>query len=90
MTVSALTAVNGVKAVQPRTLPPLVTMPHEHHEPPQESAERRHDPQIQGERRIYCRRLQHLPVLLELRSGLERRHHNQRAGDPTEHIDIEA
>lgn len=89
MTVSALTAVKGVKAVQPRTLPPLVTMPHEH-EPPQESAERRHDPQIQGERRIYCRRLQHLPVLLELRSGLERRHHNQRAGDPTEHIDIEA
>lgn len=90
LTVSGLAAVKAAKAVQPRTLPPLVVPPHGHHEPPREPTERRHDTHPQGERRTYCRRVRHLPVLAELRSGLERRRHNQRAGDPTEHIDVEA
>ncbi|HCI14559.1 MAG: hypothetical protein A2063_06315 [Gallionellales bacterium GWA2_60_142] len=89
VTVTALATVKAAKAVQSRTLPPLVATPHEHHEPVRELAERGDYRHGEGERRTYCRRVQHLPVLVELRSGMERRHHNQRAGDPVEHIDIE-
>jgi hypothetical protein len=42
------------------------------------------------ERRKACRRLLHQAVLIELRSGIDRRHHNLREGDVAEHIDIEA
>jgi hypothetical protein len=42
------------------------------------------------DRRKACRRLQHQQVLIELRSGVDRRHHNVREGDVVEHIDIEA
>lgn len=90
VTVTGLAAVKAVKPVQPRTLPPLVTPPHEGHEPAGEVAERRHDPKSQGERRTYCRRLRRLSMLVELRSGLERRHRNQREGDQIEHVDIKA
>lgn len=41
------------------------------------------------ERRIACRRVAHRPVLLDLRSGPDRRHHKLRSSDPTEHIDEE-
>ncbi|MBI5918272.1 MAG: hypothetical protein HY849_02705 [Nitrosomonadales bacterium] len=41
------------------------------------------------ERRKYCRRILHLPVLEELRSGLDRRHHHIRTSDFAEHIDEE-
>lgn len=41
------------------------------------------------ERRKYCRRILHLPVLEELRSGLDRRHHHIRVSDFAEHIDEE-
>lgn len=85
--VNRLAAVKAAQPVQSRTLPPLLVQPHTQHSP--QEAERRHDPHQQGERRIYCRRLQHLPVLVELRSGLDRRHHSQREGDPIEHVDIE-
>ena len=40
-------------------------------------------------RRVACRRVNHRPVLLDLRSGLDRRHHKLRATDPTEHVDEE-
>lgn len=39
------------------------------------------------DRRKYCRRTQHLPVLVELRSGIERRRHDLLANSPHEHID---
>lgn len=42
------------------------------------------------DRRKACRRVKHLPVLVELRSGIDRRHHNLLEGDVAEHIDIEA
>lgn len=42
------------------------------------------------ERRKAARRLRQLPVLLELRSGLDQRRHNQREGDIVEHIDLKA
>lgn len=89
MMVSGLTAVKAVKPVGPRTLPPLVTPPR-HEEPLREAMERRHDTHLHGDRRTYCRRSRQLPVLVELRSGLERRHNKQRTDDPTEHIDINA
>jgi len=39
------------------------------------------------DRRKACRRVSHLPVLIELRSGVERRRHNLRADDLVDHID---
>jgi hypothetical protein len=42
------------------------------------------------ERRVVCRRVSHQPVLLDLRSGIDRRRHNLRGTDLTEHIDEEA
>ena len=85
--VNRITAVKAAQPVQSRTLPPLVVPPHTEHMP--QESERRHDPHLQGERRVYCRRVQHLPVLVEFRSGLDRRHHSQREGDRVEHVDIE-
>ena len=89
--VKALAGIKRVKPVQARTLPPLVVQPHTRHETPAVTAkkeEKRHDPHVHGERRIYCRRIEHLPILVELRSGMERRRHNQRADDITEHVDV--
>ena len=91
--VQALAGIKRAKPVQARTLPPLVVQPHARHEAPPEAIaneEKRHDPHVHGERRTYCRRTEHLPILVELRSGMERRRHNQRASDMTEHIDIKA
>ena len=76
--------------VQQRTLPPLVV---QHQSPvpvkPAEQQERRIEASFQGERRTYCRRIEHLPILVELRSELERRRHNLRTDDTTEHVDEE-
>ena len=87
--VSALFAVKPIKRVQPRTLPPLVIQPHgSHQEATVESTrniERRES--VQESRRKYCRRVSHQPMLEELRSGLERRRHQQRGSDDMEHID---
>ena len=83
-----LPRVQGARPVQPRNLPPLVFQ----HRLPRRNKEeeRRHDPHPQGERRTYCRRTQHQPVLLELRSGRDRRQHRQRNGDMLDHIDENA
>lgn len=91
MMVNGPAATKAVKPVRSRTLQPLVAMPrNQREEAGRELEERRHDPQTQGERRTYCRRALHLPVLMELRTWRERRHRNQRAMDMIEHIDIEA
>lgn len=42
------------------------------------------------DRRKACRRVKHQPVLVELRSGIDRRHQNLLEGDVAEHIDVEA
>lgn len=95
--VKALAAVQRAKPVQARTLPPLVMQPHARHEAPPEVAEKeedsgkeekRHDPHVYGERRLYCRRLERLPMLVELRSEIDRRRRNQRVSDIAEHIDV--
>jgi len=88
--VEALAAVKAAKPVQPRTLPPLVVQPRARPKASPdipERQQRRHDAGIHGERRTYCRRIEHLPALLELRSGFERRRHNQRGDDMTGHVD---
>ncbi len=86
----ALARVKPVKPVQASPSPPLKA---QRHPPPEASGdhtgspERRYDAHVHGERRTYCRRIEHLPILIELRSGIDRRRHQQRAGDLTEHID---
>ncbi len=90
--VKALAGVKPSRPVQERSLPPLVVQPHTQREGEADSVEqpeRRYEPHVHGERRTYCRRIEHLPVLIELRSGIERRRHNQREGDTVEHIDVE-
>lgn len=42
---------------------------------------------LENDRRRVCRRLQHEPVLQELRSGLDRRRRNQRRSDLTTAVD---
>lgn len=89
--VKALAGVQRAKPVQARTLPPLVVQPHARHEAPPEVAgkeEKRHNPHVYGERRIYCRRIERLPMLVELRSEIDRRRRNQRASDIAEHVDV--
>lgn len=91
--VQALDRIRAAKLVRERTLPPLLV-----HHPiqlektfvPGVSEDMRHAPQLHGERRIQCRRIEHRPILVELRSEIERRRHKQRAKDKTEHIDVEA
>ena len=92
MEVKALAGVKPSRPVQERTLPPLIVQPHAQREGEADIVdlpERRYEPHIHGERRTYCRRIEHLPILIELRSGIERRRHNQREGDTVDHIDVE-
>ena len=95
--VKALAGIRRAKPVQARTLPPLVVQPHARHVAPPEVAgkeeaagkeEKRHDPHVHGEHRLYCRRLERLPMLVELRSEIDRRRRNQRASDIAEHVDV--
>jgi hypothetical protein len=88
--VEALVPVKAAKPVQPHEQPPLaVQSPGQPHASPDNAgqAERRHDVHVDGERRTYCRRIEHLPILVELRAGYDRRRHNQRGDDFTEHVD---
>lgn len=84
--------VGPVKRVQERTVPPLVFQPQ--HAPPEtpfipiEATEKWHAALTGEDRRICCRRIAHLPVLEEFRSGADRRRRNQREGDMTEHVDM--
>lgn len=90
--IRALAGVKPSKPVEERTLPPLVVQPHLQREGESDIAdrqERRYEPDIHGDRRTYCRRIEHLPILIELRSGVDRRRHNQRESDTVEHIDVE-
>lgn len=91
--VKALAGVRHAKPVQERTLPPMVVQRRTQHAVHPEAAgneEKGYNPRFHGERRAYCRRVERLPIILELRSGEDRRRHNQRIGDLTEHVDIKA
>lgn len=81
--VKGLTSTHAVKPVHEELEATAVTL----------GAEAQHDAahtQLpQEDRRKACRRIHHQKVLVELRSGLDRRKHNLFAGGATEHIDEE-
>lgn len=89
--VGGLTAIHSVKAVQllEQTVPKV-----DHQTAHQEAARlaelQRHRETLFVDRRKYCRRLNHQAVLVELRSGIDRRRHNLQEGAPVDHIDEEA
>jgi hypothetical protein len=87
--VRGLSATYAVKPVHPREkIVPVI----EHHAVHREAAQPV-EPQrdvLAEERRKVCRRVSHQPVLVEFRSGVDRRRHNFRAGDVVEHIDEQA
>lgn len=86
--VRGLSATHAVKPVHPREqIVPVI----EHHAVHREAAQPA-EPQPRRdvnaeERRKVCLRVSHQPVLVEFRSGVDRRRHNLRAGDVVEHID---
>lgn len=90
----ALAAVNPAKPVRQRTLVPMVKQNFAQREPaeaaqlapPASQIERR----AGADRRVYCRRVQHQPVLLDLRPGVDRRRRSQRKTDIATSIDEEA
>lgn len=85
--VKKLAGARAVKPVQPHASDVRVVMQHKQHEPPRKVEQHEWHEVRQEERRHVCRRVSHQPVLLELRSGVERRRHNLREGDIVEHID---
>jgi hypothetical protein len=87
--VKGLSAAQAVKPVFPREQPVLPNIePHAAQREPMQPAERQEHRAVPFEdRRKACRRVSHLPVLIELRSGIDRRRHSLREGDITEHID---
>ncbi|GAB5605654.1 hypothetical protein [Sideroxyarcus sp. TK5] len=82
--VKSLTGTHAVKPVHEELETVAVTL----------EAEAQHDSGQtslpQEDRRKACRRIHHQKVLVELRSGLDRRKHNLFAGGVAEHIDEEA
>jgi len=91
--VEALAAVKAAKPVQPRSVPPLVVQHRmRSKESPDTSGQQnsRQEVRVHGERRTYCRRIEHLPEFVELRAEFDRRQHNRRGDDVTEHVDEKA
>ena len=83
-----LTRIHAVKPVQlqEQTVPNV-----EQHSAHQEAArlveqQRHHEGPFEDRRKV-CRRVAQQAVLVDLRSGLDRRRHNQREDDLVDHID---
>lgn len=86
--VTGLSAAHAVQPVHPHEQPVVTQVTHHEHA---YRAEAQHRPHVPLEdRRKACRRVSHQAVLIELRSGIDRRHNNLLQGDVAEHIDIEA
>jgi len=85
--VKGLSAAHSLTPVHPHTKPPAYE---DHHENEHQVGSQAPPNVPVEDRRKACRRVSHQPVLIELRSGVDRRHHNLREGDVAEHIDIEA
>jgi hypothetical protein len=89
--VEGVTAVHAVKAVQlQEQAVPKVEQQTVHQEAAGLAELQRHREGGFVDRRKVCRRVKHQPVLEELRSGVERRHHNLLEGDIADHIDESA
>lgn len=84
----------GVTAVRPvgeRSLPPLIVRARREPQPPQEQAQRPPAVERRAEdRRKMDRRISNQPVLVDTRSGLDRRKNKRREDDPTTRIDEKA
>ena len=88
--VNALSAVHAVNAVHaPERVVPYVELHTAYQGSDALVVERQQQYQAVPveDRRKYCRRVSHLPVLEELRSGIDRRHRNLLNGGVVEHID---
>jgi len=86
--------VSAAKAVKP-IYPPEQPVQYVGHSAAHKEALHPIEPQLQHEmpaedRRRTCRRVRHQPVLVELRSGVDRRRHNLFVDIGEEHIDLEA
>ncbi len=91
--INELAAVKKVKDVleQPAATPTVRL--HAGHEPPSgsnETTEKRHAEGELAERRIFCRRIGHQSILVELRATADRRGRKQRKNDLSDHIHEEA
>ena len=81
-----------VKVVHERVLPTLELQRQSQPEPlpgQVRQLEKRLAEPYQQERRTYCRRISRRSILIEFRSGKERRQHSQSGTGMTEHIDEE-
>ena len=87
--VRRLSAAQAVKPLSPREQPVLPYVGRQsHHRVTAQPVEQPHQRETPAEdRRKTCRRVSHQPVLVELRTGIDRRRHNLREGDIVEHID---
>lgn len=84
--VRGLSATHAVKPVHPREQIVSIIEHHAVHRESAQPVEPRRDVAAE-ERRKICRRVSNQSVLVEFRSGVDRRRHNFRAGDVVEHID---
>ena len=93
--IKKLTEIEPVRPVSERTHPsqafqPPTTRPEHQYNLVKPLDEKRNADVFLGERRKVCRRIQTQPLLIELRSKLDRRHKKQRNTDITEHINEKA
>lgn len=79
-----------VGPVSERSLPPLVFRPHTQQQATPALQRQVVPHAADNDRRKFCRRVRSDPVLLELRSGQDRRRRNQRRDDLTTAIDDSA
>lgn len=86
-TVVAAQAVPGVEPVSPRTTSETPVRLDTQRPALEQAWEPRIYASVENDRRRVCRRIQHHPVLKELRSGIDRRRHNQRRSDLTTAVD---
>lgn len=88
-----VTAVKKVKdALEQPAATPTARL-HAGHESPSGSdvaTEKRHAEGELAERRIFCRRIGHQSILVELRATADRRRRKQRKNDLSDHVDEEA
>ena len=89
-TVTASAAVTAVSPVTPQPSPEVSVQRLDTRLPALEQRWAPRPMAVDSERRKVCRRIQHEPVLEELRSGIDRRRRNQRRNDLTTAIDERA
>lgn len=87
-TVTEPRAVPAVNPVEPRATQDIPLQHLDTRRPALEQAwEPRTFASLENDRRKLCRRIRHVSVLEELRSGVDRRHRNQRSTDITTAVD---